>query len=137
MSLASYQNIEEHFDTIDCSIFSGELLEDDEAVEEMKEYLARWANAINEHEMIKRGLMKTTDAPVVEKANCDYSVYNKIDGTTTYKRFSQELPMFNSTPKQMQESAEHMIAGWNYQSPNTVYTLERSWWNGNKFDNQF
>jgi len=67
-----------------------------------------------------------------EKANCDYSVYNKIDGTTTYKRFLQESPMFNSTPKQMQESAEYIIAGWNYQSPNNVYTLERRWWNGER-----
>jgi hypothetical protein len=126
MSLATYQNIEAHFDAIDCSIFNGELLMDSEAVAEMKAYLARWNKAIDNMIYIDVEDVKPT------KANCDYSVYNKIDGTTTYKRFKQALPMFNSSPKQMQDSAEYMIAGWNYQSPNLVYTLERTWWNGER-----
>lgn len=139
MSLKTYHNIKDHFDNIDASIFSGDLLYDADAVTEIEAYLKRWAKAINEHKECMMEQAEEDEAEYdaqrkieIEKANCDYSVYNKTDGTTTYNRFLQSLPMFNSSPKQMQESAEYMIAGWNHQSPNLVYTLERMWWNGER-----
>jgi hypothetical protein len=118
MSLKTYQNIEEHFDTIDCSIFSGELLEDDVAVEEMKEYLARWANAINEHVMVKQGLMK-------QKPDCDFSIYDKDTGEIEYVLFnSSHHPFFNPaqmrgkvSPRRFQETAEYLIDTWNKLYP--------------------
>lgn len=130
MSLSTYQNLEVHFDTIDCSIFSGTLLEDAEAVAEMKVYLTRWANAINEHEMVKRKLMK-------QKTDCDFSVIHIPTGHITYIDFNvTHHPLFGPgkmmSPKSFQETAEFLIFTWNSQSPDYKYTLEKSWWNGER-----
>ncbi len=136
MSLASYQNIEEHFDTIDCSIFSGELLEDAEAVAEMKAYLKRWSKAIEEHETVDENLEQE------EKASCDFSVLHIPTGNVRYEKFNgTHHPLFNPnnqrmSPRSFQETAENLIFTWNAQSADHEYKLERSWWNGNKFDNQ-
>jgi hypothetical protein len=143
MTLKTYHNIEEHFDNIDASIFNGDLLYDAEAVSEIEHYLQRWTRAIAEHKefMMEQAEEAEYDAQrkaEEEKANCDFSVYHVPSGNTRYE-------MFNSThdnvfafdgrlisSRTLQETAEFLIRQWNIQSPDHKYTLERSWWNGER-----
>ena len=142
MSLATHHNINEHFDEIDASIFSGDLLFDDDAVLEILVYMKRWERAIDNHrEAMAEAAIEEEEAydaekkAEKEKAECDYSVYSESTGHTYYEKFnySHIHPHYWEHPKTFQQKAEKLIEYWNVQETGRYrYTLEKMWWNGER-----
>jgi hypothetical protein len=60
MNMLKY--LEDACEGIDASIFSGDLLYDDERREMLKEYIGRWTRTITEHE---------TEPPVIDEKDED------------------------------------------------------------------
>lgn len=66
--------LEELCDGIDAAVFSGDVLYSDEERKELAEYIARWSNAIGEHEAIAAAEQATLCASCA-RANVDCPVY--------------------------------------------------------------
>lgn len=47
-----YVDLDERLDSIDASVFSGDLLYDTERYALLKYYVERWANALKDHEIL-------------------------------------------------------------------------------------
>lgn len=47
-----YVDLDERLDSIDASVFSGDLLFDNDRYALLKYYVERWANALREHEIL-------------------------------------------------------------------------------------